>query len=109
MASSINIPISEDLAIYLGYPIHHQRLNKQTFQCLIDKAQSKVAGWKVKCLSMAGGSTLIINSAILSYIAQSNVLPKSITNRLDKINRQFLWGSTPAGKETKFMLRVLNT
>lgn len=50
---------------------------------------------------MAGGSPIIkaINSAILSYIAQSNALPKSITNRLDKINRQFLWGSTPERKK----------
>ena len=58
--------------------------------------QSKLARWKSKCLSLAGRATLVkaVYSAIPSYTMQCNFLPISVSNQLDKLSRDLLWGST---------------
>ncbi|KAL0006828.1 hypothetical protein SO802_008330 [Lithocarpus litseifolius] len=47
-------------------------------------------------LSMAGRMILIqaSSSAIPSYVMQSNFLPTKILNGIDRVNRNFLWGSS---------------
>ncbi|KAL7184481.1 hypothetical protein ACSBR2_026606 [Camellia fascicularis] len=63
----------------------------------LKKIQKKLPGWKAKTLSLAGRSTLIqaVTSAIPAYVMQCYSLPKSITNHIDKLNRDFLWGFSP--------------
>ena len=45
---------------------------------------------------MAGKAVLIQASslAISAYIMQSNLLPGKVLDGIDKVNRNFLWGST---------------
>ena len=45
---------------------------------------------------MAGKAVLIqaSSSAIPAYIMQSNLLPGKVLDGIDKVNRNFLWGST---------------
>ncbi|KAL7218658.1 hypothetical protein ACSBR2_011841 [Camellia fascicularis] len=47
-------------------------------------------------LSFAGRATLIkaVNAAILAHIMQCNFIPKSMANTIDKLNKDFLWGSS---------------
>lgn len=47
-------------------------------------------------MSLAGRATLIqsVSSAIPAYVMQCNSLPASTCETLDRINRNFLWGST---------------
>lgn len=59
IALALNVPVSDNLGTYLGCPIHHERPSKQAFQLLVDKVNRKLAGWKGKCLLLAGCSTLI--------------------------------------------------
>ena len=56
---------------------------------------SKLAGWKAKYLSFAGWTVLIksVMSAIPNYVMQGVALPIHVCEKLDKINRDFLWGS----------------
>ncbi|GMP64139.1 hypothetical protein CsSME_00025559 [Camellia sinensis var. sinensis] len=58
--------------------------------------QKRLSGWKAITLSMAGRATLIksVTSAIPSYTMQTMLLPKSICNDIDKLNRNFLWSDT---------------
>ena len=62
----------------------------------MDRVKKKLAGWKANLLSMAGRMVLIqaSTSAIPSYVMQSNSLPNKILNGIDRVNRNFLWGSS---------------
>jgi hypothetical protein len=63
---------------------------------VIDKVQKRLAAWKSNTLSMAGRLTLLqsVTAAIPIYTMQSAQLPVATCERLDKLNRDFLWGHT---------------
>ena len=54
-----NITHSQALGKHLGCPVFQKRSNVATFQELIDKAMTKLVGWKANCLSKAGRAVLI--------------------------------------------------
>ena len=56
---------------------------------------NKLSGWKVRFLSFAGWVVLIksVMSAIPTHVMQGVALPIHDCNKLDKSNRDFLWGS----------------
>ena len=86
----------ECLGKYLGFPIKHQGNNNQDFGFMLDKVKSKLAGWKTNLLSMARRAIQIQASfsAVPAYIMQSNFLPSKVLDGIDRVNRNFLWGST---------------
>lgn len=57
---------------------------------------SKLAGWKAGFLSFAGRTVLIksVLSAIPTYVMQGAALPSYLCEKLDMVNRNFLWGTT---------------
>ena len=61
----------------------------------------KLSGWKAKFLSFAGRFVLVklVMSAISNYVTQGEALPIHLCEKLDKINRDFLWGSTREKKK----------
>jgi len=63
---------------------------------VLDRVGKKFAGWKTKCLSLAGWITLIQSTieAIPAYTLQTMKLPRSICDQVDKMMRRFLWGGT---------------
>ncbi|KAK4477283.1 hypothetical protein RD792_016497 [Penstemon davidsonii] len=62
---------------------------------MIDRVVGRLSAWKAKLLSIAGRATLIqaVTSAIPNHVMQTNWLPSSTCNQLDKLNRNFLWSS----------------
>ncbi|CAL2255075.1 unnamed protein product [Prunus armeniaca] len=82
-------PLTASLGKYLGVPLIHTRVNKQTYQEVIAKVQMRLASWKSHTLSMAGRITLLqsVTAAIPIYTMQTAKLPMSL-------NRNFLWGHT---------------
>ncbi|GKV52575.1 hypothetical protein SLEP1_g59152 [Rubroshorea leprosula] len=94
-SAKCNIPLSANLGKYLGVPILHKRKTGSDYRFILEKIQSKLAGWKKSLLSLAGRKTLIqsVTSAIPCYTMQTVLLPKSTCEAIDKLNRQFLWGS----------------
>lgn len=97
LSSSLGIDRTLDLGKYLGIPIFHSRPNRQVFRPIEDKVRSKLAGWKTKFLSKAGRLVLIkvVHTALPLYTMQCCALPKATTEALDKLSRDFLWGSSP--------------
>lgn len=73
------------------------RKGRDEFAFLIDKVQSKLSGWKVSTLSQAGRICLAESSvmSIPSYIIQINKIPASICDEIERLCRDFIWGSTP--------------
>ncbi|CAN1144211.1 Putative ribonuclease H protein At1g65750 [Linum perenne] len=88
--------MTQNLGRYLGVPILHERVTNDTYQCVLDKMDQKLTGWKASSLSLAGRVTLAqsVLSAIPSYIMQTSVLPSHICSEIDKKIRNFVWGTT---------------
>lgn len=87
------VPLASELGIYLGVPIIHGRVTKNTYKHVIDRVLNKLASWKGKVLSYAGRRTLIQSTlnSIPIYTMQSALLLVSVCNRLDQCNLNFLW------------------
>lgn len=100
MANSIaaisGSPLTACLGKYLGVPLIHTKVTKLTYHEIVDKVHKRLASWKCHMLSMAGRLTPLqsITTAIPIYSMQSSQLPASICDKLDQINRNFLWGHT---------------
>jgi len=84
----------------LGFPIKHT-LNPHDFGFVIERIQSRLAGWKSHLLSFARRLVLtqVVTGAIPSYTMQCSILPPKIIKCVDKLNRDFLWGSTKNNKK----------
>lgn len=83
------------LGKYLGFPIKHTSI-PQDFGFVIDRVQSKLTGWKAHLLSFAGRLvlTLAVTSAISNYAMKSAALSPKVLHSIDRLSRNFLWGSS---------------
>ena len=63
---------------------------------IAERVMNKLAGWKAKFMSFAGRYVLVksVMFAIPNYVMQGDALPMHLYEKLDKINQNFLWGST---------------
>ncbi|WCJ29423.1 LINE-1 retrotransposable element ORF2 protein [Euphorbia peplus] len=95
ICAELGVSKTDDLGKYLGVPIVHDRVTKANHRFVIDRVKGRLAGWKAKCLSFAGRTTLVrsVLSALPTYTMQSVLLPLSTCKVLDGLNRQFLWGA----------------
>ena len=95
------IPLTASLGNYLGVPVKHGRITKSSYQYVIDRLKSKLALWKKNTLSFAGRRILVqsVTSTIANHVMQSQLLLVSITDQIDRINRDFLWGDFESGRK----------
>ena len=93
IAGIFNITHTESLGKYLGCPVFQKRPSTSTFTDLVDKTMQRLAGWKANCLSKAGRSVLIQShlEALPAHTMQCFHLPISISNKIDRLNREFFW------------------
>jgi len=86
----------DDLGMYLGVPALSKRVTKATFQCIVDRVEKRLSGWRTKCLSLAGRVTLIKSTltSIPAYVMQTCRLPRATCDELDRKVRRFLWAGT---------------
>ncbi|OMO68562.1 reverse transcriptase [Corchorus capsularis] len=91
----------DDLGRYLGVPLLHRRVSRHTYDHLVDRVKKRLASWKANSLSLAGRATLVqsVTSSMPVYTMQTSKLPSSVTNQIDSLNRDFLWGSTDDKKK----------
>lgn len=63
--------------------------------------RSSLAIWKSSCLNIAGRTTLASSTlaSIPSHVMQYTLLPRKILNSIDKIQRNFIWGTTEFKKK----------
>ena len=96
VCNTLGIEQTDDLGRYLGVPVINGRVTSATFQDVLTRVDRRLAGWKTKCLSLAGRATLIQSTitAIPAYVMQSARLPRSLCDGLDRKIRRFLWGGT---------------
>ncbi|GMJ08752.1 hypothetical protein HRI_004544400 [Hibiscus trionum] len=84
----------DDLGRYLGVPLLHGRITKNTYRYLIQRVADKLTGWKARMLSFAGRIVLAksVLAAIPMYAMQSVRLPKYVYTEIDRLIRNFIWG-----------------
>ena len=101
MCGVLGIHSTPNLGKYLGFPIKHPGSSSQEFNFVVERVQNKLQGWKTNLLSMAGRVVIAqsILSAIPAYVMKGCMLPTQILNNLDKVSRNFVWGSTEDHKK----------
>ncbi|KAJ4769309.1 RNA-directed DNA polymerase (reverse transcriptase)-related family protein [Rhynchospora pubera] len=81
---------------YLGLPLTLRKPERLMYQALIDKVQCRLAGWKSSMLSRAG--RVVLASSVLStipiYFMSVFKLPTWVVKALDRLRRDFIWGSS---------------
>ena len=87
---------THNLGKYLGFPIIHKGRRRNEFHFVVERVQAKLAGWKSKCHSPAGRLVLIkaTVSSIPEYNMQCYKIPTKVCEDVNKLTRNFLWGST---------------
>lgn len=94
MCVSLGFSLTSNLRKYVGVPLHHKRVTKESYQYVVDKGKTWLSKWKANSLSSAGRSTFIssVTSTNPRYIMQMSLLSMSTCMFLDRCNHQFLWG-----------------
>lgn len=79
----------------LGIPLFSSRMFLTDCQPLIDKFRSRLSSCKAHMLSFAGTIDLIRSTLNAFHIfwASSFTLPRACLDQLEKISRNFFWGS----------------
>lgn len=96
ITAETGIGSTRELGKYLGMPVLQKRINKDTFGEVLERVSSRLSGWKSRSLSLAGRITLTkaVLMSIPIHTMSSILLPASLLEQLDKVSRNFLWGST---------------
>jgi hypothetical protein len=89
---------------YLGLPLGANFKSKSIWDPILEKMERKLSGWQRMYLSKGGRVTLIKStlSSLPTYFMSLFPIPASVARRIDKIQRDFLWGGM--GDERKFHL-----
>ena len=92
----LGIAATTNLGNYLGFPIIHQGRAGSAYNFVVNKIQSKLARWRANLLSRVGRMVLAKAAAapVAEYYIQCQALPIKICDQVDKLIRDFLWGST---------------
>ncbi|KAK5835942.1 hypothetical protein PVK06_011666 [Gossypium arboreum] len=91
----------QELGKYLSIPLFHKRITKSTVQFVIEKVRSKLCNWDAKQLSLAGRLTLVqlVLLTIPNFFMQSMKIPKKVYEEIERLARQFIWGSNTGGRK----------
>ncbi|KAH1064245.1 hypothetical protein J1N35_029232 [Gossypium stocksii] len=84
---------------YLEVPLFHDNVTNSSLWFVVHKVQSKLQGWDVRSLSLAGKVTLAqsVLLTILKYFMQSILIPKGLCEKIERMVCQFVWGSSSSG------------
>lgn len=91
----------DSLGTYLGVPLVHGGATKGMYTYVVDKMSLKLAACKSNTLTMAG--RLVFAKSLLAslptYVMQTVLIPTSLCVQLDRIIRNFIWGSTDTSRK----------
>ena len=74
ICNKLGIQATYEIGRYLGFPIFYNGCNCNAFNFVIDKVQSKLAGWRAKVLSPTGRLVLIKSASTLYQITICNAM-----------------------------------
>lgn len=100
------MPEGTSFGKYLEFPIFLSRQRKTDFQFLLDNFKTRLAGWKISFLTMAGRTSLIKSTlnSLPNHVTQYISIPHSIIHKMEQYQCNSLWGTT----QTRKILHLLN-
>lgn len=101
ISKALGFTISNNLGRYLGMPLLHSRVTKNTYQDIVDKVEKRLSSWNASHLSLAGPITLTqsVLQALPIFAMQTTNLPDGVQYKVDQACRRFLWSGN--NKERK--------
>lgn len=105
MCDRLGLQATTCLGKYPGFPLKHKGAPMRQFNYIAERVMNKLAGWKAKFLTFAGRAVLVksVMSTIPEHVMQGLALPVHLYDKLNKINRDFLWGSTAEKRRMHMM------
>lgn len=96
LSNVLGMPYTKNIGNYLGIPIIHSRVQKKAYTYLVDKVRRKLTSWKARTLCFAGRVTLAQSTVmnLPSYVMQTTTILVSICDEVERLCRDFIWGST---------------
>lgn len=107
MANMFNLTWASRLGKYLGTFVDDHKDRNRNFKILVDKMNSRLAGWKSKILSQAGRLTLIHSTLCSDIIYPMSTIQftKQQNREINKIVTSFFWGDNTQ-KRTPHLLQA---
>lgn len=89
ICQNLGIEKTVNLGSYLGVPLLHQRVDKDSVAVVLDKTRKKLSNWNSSSLSLAGRITLARSclSCMPNYIMHTLALPASVCDSAEAICR----------------------
>lgn len=84
------------------------RPTNKDFLPIIDNMINKMIGWRTNFLNMVGRTVLAKNiiSSMPNHIMQYIKLPCRINEIINKIQREFIWGTTSRKEKNTFSVEI---
>ena len=95
MAVEIGCRVGQLPAVYLGLPLGAPNKATSVWDGVEEKVRRRLAIWKRQYIIPKGGKITLIKSTMASmplYQMSLFRMPKSVARRLEKLQRDFLWG-----------------
>ena len=105
LCDNLGFVSTTNIGKYLGIPLKHPGSSSLDFNFILDRVKNKLASWKANLLSPAGRAILIqaSSSTIPTYVMQCHMLPNRVLEGIDRVNRNFLWGSTESARKVHWV------
>ncbi|KAF7841604.1 putative RNA-directed DNA polymerase [Senna tora] len=94
MSTTLGAKTSNKLGKYLGVKVDNKVNSAELYKELVEKLESKLAGWKSRLLSQSERLTLIQSVLQSSPIYQLSVMhmPNKYADKIDALSTNFYWG-----------------
>ncbi|KAK9988965.1 hypothetical protein SO802_029204 [Lithocarpus litseifolius] len=81
---------------YLGMPLGASHNSPSIWNPILEKMERSLVGWKKLYLSKGGRLTLLKStlSSLPTYFLSLFTIPTHVTNKIEKLQRDFLWGGS---------------
>jgi hypothetical protein len=106
LASILGCSVASLPIKYLGLPLGAKYKDSNIWTSIIERMENRLTGWKRLYLSKGGRLTLINStlSNLLTYFLYLFPILVGVTNRLEKLQRDFLW----EGIRDEFKFHLVN-